>query len=86
MEWIGTSTEERRTVTGGIQRTESSRRGLLEGMEMVRVIRIVSLNINLGQAGCLESTLCALQKGNIGIGVLQETKMTGGVHTQYSLG
>ena len=34
----------------------------------------------------MESALRALQKGNVKIGVLQEKKMTGGIHTRYSLG
>ena len=34
----------------------------------------------------MEDVLCALQKGNIGIRVLQETKLTGGIHTRYSFG
>ena len=34
----------------------------------------------------MEAALCALQQGNIGIGVLQETKLKGGIYTQYSLG
>ena len=34
----------------------------------------------------LESELESLHQGNIGIGVLQETKLTEGIHTHYSAG
>ena len=34
----------------------------------------------------MEAALCTLQQGNIGIGVLQETKLKGGIYMQYSLG
>ena len=47
---------------------------------------IASINIRSGRAGGLEAALLALRHGNTGIGVLQETKLTRGIHTQYSLG
>ena len=34
----------------------------------------------------MDTALCALQQGNIFIGVLQETKLTGGIHIQFSSG
>ena len=40
----------------------------------------------MGRAGVLETALCALGQGNIGIGVLQETKITRGIHTRRSSG
>ena len=55
-------------------------------MEIGRAIRIESLNIKLGQAGGLEAAIRALQQVNIRIIVLQEIKLTGGVHTHYSSG
>ena len=48
------------------------------------VIRIATLNIRLGQAGVLEMALRALRQGNIGIRILQEKKISGGIHTQQS--
>ena len=49
-------------------------------------IHIETLNIQLGQEGVLETEPRALQKCNTGIGILQETKLTGGIHTQRRLG
>ena len=34
----------------------------------------------------MESALQALKQGNVGIGVLKETKLTLGIHTHYSSG
>ena len=45
------------------------------------IIRIATLNIWSGRAGGLETDLFSLRKGNIGIGVLQETKLARGIHT-----
>ena len=42
----------------------------------------MTLNIWSGQAGGLETALRALRQGNIGIRVLQETKIDGGIHTR----
>ena len=39
-----------------------------------------------GRAGGLETALWALQKGNVDVGFLQETKLTQGIHTQNSVG
>ena len=49
-------------------------------------ICITTLNIRLGRAGSLETALHVLRQGNIGIRVLQETKLTGGIHMQRSSG
>ena len=49
-------------------------------------IRIATLNIRFGRAGGLETAIRTLLQGNIGIRVLQDTKLTGGIHTQRSLG
>ena len=45
------------------------------------MISITSFSIRLGRTGGLETVLCALKQGNIGIRVLQETKLTRGIHT-----
>ena len=44
--------------------------------ESGHVILIATLNIRLGWAGRLETAVRALRQGNIGIRVLQETKLT----------
>ena len=49
--------------------------------ESGRMISITSFSIRLGRTGGLETVLCALKQGNIGIRVLQETKLTRGIHT-----
>ena len=46
-------------------------------MERGKTIQIASLNIRSGQAGGLEAALQAPHQGNIGIGVLQDMKLTG---------
>ena len=51
-----------------------------------RVVRIASIIVRSGRLGGLETVLCALHQGNIGIGVLQETKLTEGVHMRFSSG
>ena len=56
------------------------------GTDSRRVIRISSLNIRLEDVGGLEAALQALQKGNIGIRVLQEINITKEIHTRYSTG
>ena len=54
--------------------------------EKEKGIRVVPLNIRSGQLGGLKAALHALQKGNVDIGVLQETKLTQGIHTQHGSG
>ena len=49
-------------------------------------ICILTLNIRSGRAGGLETALRALRQGNIGIRVLQEMKLTGGIYTRQSSG
>ena len=49
-------------------------------------IRIEALSIRSGRAGGLETALHALWQGNIRIGVLQETKLTGGIYMRESSG
>ena len=46
-------------------------------------IRMESIYIRLGQSGGLDAAPKSLQQGNIRIGVLQETKLTKGVHMCY---
>ena len=60
--------------------------GVPKEAEREYVIRIATLNIRSGQAEGMETALHALRQGNIGIGVLQETKITRGIHMQQSLG
>ena len=48
------------------------------------VILIASINIRSGRVGSLETGLRALRKGNIGIRVLQKTKLVRGIHTLLS--
>ena len=55
-------------------------------MERGRGIRIATLNIRSGREGGLETALRALCQGNISTGVLQETKLTGGIHTRHISG
>ena len=43
-------------------------------------IHIGTINIRSGREGGLKTALGALQQGNIGIGVLQDTKLTGVIH------
>ena len=49
-------------------------------------ILIAKLNIRSGRLVGLEAALSALQQGNANIGVLQETKLTQGIHTWHVLG
>ena len=51
-----------------------------------RVICIASISIRLRRAGGLETALRALHQEKIGIVVLQETKLTGGIHMVFSSG
>ena len=37
-------------------------------------------------AGGIKAAICALQKGDVGIGVLQETKLTEGIYMWQSAG
>ena len=49
-------------------------------------IQIESTNIRSGRARGLEAAMQALQQGNAGICVLQETKLTRAIHMSYSAG
>ena len=57
-----------------------------EGTYSGWVIQIASLNIRSGWSGGLKAVLQALQKGNVGIGVIQDMKLNRGVHTRYRAG
>ena len=46
----------------------------------------MSLSIRSGRAGGLEVALRAFQQGNFDVKVLQETKLTRGIHTLYGAG
>ena len=50
------------------------------------VIRIMSLNIRSVWAEGLDAALRALQQGNIGVVILQETNLTDMIYTRYSAG
>ena len=55
-------------------------------MENGHTIKIESTNIRLGRVRGLEAAIRSLQQGNAGICVLQETKLTKGIHVSYSAG
>ena len=44
-------------------------------------IRLATINIMSGRAGGLEAVLGYLKQGNLDVGVLQDTKLTDGIHT-----
>ena len=44
---------------------------------------MASLNNRSGRVGWLEAALRALQKGNVDVGFLQETKLKQGIHTRH---
>ena len=43
-------------------------------------IRLATLKIMSGREGGLDVALRALRQGNVDVGVLQETKLMGGIH------
>ena len=47
---------------------------------------MASLNIRLGRAGGLEVALRVLRQGNVGVGFLQDKKLTYSTHTWYGAG
>ena len=49
-------------------------------------IRIDTLKIRLGKAGGLEAVLQDLRQGKVDVGVLQETKLTDGIHARQGEG
>ena len=81
-DWNGV-TQNQRTGERG-ERSQVDR--VLKEMESGRVIRIATLNIRSGRVGVLETALRALRQGNIGMGVLQETELTGRIHMRLSSG
>ena len=52
------------------------------GMRGSGNIIIATLNISSGRAGGLKAELRALRQGNVGVGVLQETKLTDRIHAR----
>ena len=56
------------------------------GDETQNLIRFVSYNIRNGRNGGLESVLRVMDKSNLDLGILQETKLTDGVYTCRSAG
>ena len=67
-------------------RLQSRVGGGMEGTVSRCVIRITLLNISSDWMGVLEAALRALQQGNVGLGFLQETKLTKGIHMRYIAG
>ena len=55
-------------------------------MEEAKGIRIASLKIRSGRAGGMEAALRDLQKGNVGVGFLQDTNLMKGIHIPYRAG
>ena len=49
-------------------------------------IRLVTINIRLGRVGVLEADLRLLQQGNVGVVVLQETKLMDVIHVRQGDG
>ena len=49
-------------------------------------IILVTLNIRSGRAGGLEAALRVTKQGSVDVGVLQETKLTDGIHAQQGEG
>ena len=46
---------------------------------------MASLNNRSGRVGWLEAALRALQKGNVDVGFLQETKLKQGINTRHGV-
>ena len=57
-----------------------------KGTDTGKGVRLPSLNIRTGRAGGLETELRSLQQGNVDVGLLQETKLTQGIHTHHGAG
>ena len=53
---------------------------------MGRGIRLLSLKIRTGWVGGMEKALQALHQGNVDVGLLQETKLTQGIHNRHGTG
>ena len=49
-------------------------------------IRLAALNIRSGRTGGLETTPRALRQGKVDVGILQETKLTDGIHARNGEG
>ena len=49
-------------------------------------IKLATYNIQSGRSGRLEIALREMEKMNIDIGILTETKLTDGIYTRYSSG
>ena len=57
-----------------------------ERQEVVHPIRFGTYNIRNSQNSRLESALHVMSQANVDIGVIQETKLTNGIYTRYSIG
>ena len=58
----------------------------MRGLGKEKRIRLATLNIRLGKAGGLKAALQELKKGNVDVGLLQETKLTNGIHAVQRAG
>ena len=58
----------------------------MRGLVEARGIRLSALNIRSVRSVGLEVTLRALKQSNIGVVVLQETKLTDGIHVRQGAG
>ena len=76
----------KRTGPVGNQTTESIQKGVKGVGDRARDQNQVTQHQVGAGGGGLEAAMRALQKVNIRIRVLQEIKLTGGVHTHYSSG
>ena len=55
-------------------------------MRSLGKIRLATLNIRSGRTGGMEVALRALRQGNVDMGILQETKLTDGIHARQGEG
>ena len=58
----------------------------MKGLSKTNGIRLATLNIRSGREGGLEAALRVMKQGNVDVGVLQETKLTDGIHVQKGEG
>ena len=70
---------------GGGQIQIQYRRGVRGSIEAIG-IRLATLNIRSGSLGGLEAALLALKQGNVDVGVLQDMKLTDGIHVWLGAG
>ena len=87
MEWGSKRERPQRTGQGNPNQTDDRRTGLEGSWHRGQYqAGVTEHSDGGGRAGGLETALWALQKGNVDVGFLQETKLTQGIHTQNSVG